>query len=617
MSSADRISKPTGGAISRIDTRCPQIGVVKQTGDSENMGRLRVWIKGSNTLENDPSGWITCSYASPFAGASDPEELGNNVGNASETQTSYGFWAVPPDLNNEVLVMFVNGDIRKAYWVAGIFQKDMNNMVPGIPSGASYQSGNFGNQALPTSEYNKLGNNPTIRPYYQTLAEGLNTQGLLSDTLRGSGNSGARRESPSAVYGMLTPGGNQFVMDDAVGGELIRLRTASGAQILISEAEGHVYAISRDGKSWGELNVDGNVDFYAGANCSFHALGDFNITAGGNVNIDAAGDINLKSGGSISALSAGNLNLTSQKNTTLYVNGRFVQTFIGPTQRWQTNGVYNVGDNYTHAGFTNNTKPKAITPKTYQQSVKNNANQEVPALRVTSRIPDREPWPLHAVHENVAPQGQEGDYVVSTGNVVPDAVQPLPVVGSPTKGMKQGVYTPQGYDKNQKPVYSFAGTSNEILPVDKLVTSQQGVNFIAGQEGFVPTPYNDAGKKAIGYGHNIIPSDPANVKTGPISIDTGLQVLATDLKKAEQTIKKYVKVSLSQSQFDALVSFIFNVGGGNFASSTLLKKLNAGDYADVPTQMMRWCHSQGKVLPVLLKRRRLEGLMFSTPVATS
>ncbi len=66
-----------------------------------------------------------------------------------------------------------------------------------------------------------------------------------------------------------------------------------------------------------------------------------------------------------------------------------------------------------------------------------------------------------------------------------------------------------------------------------------------------------------------------------------------------------------------MVDFIYNVGVGNFAKSTLLSELNQGNYADVPNQMTRWNKSQGKVLAVLTKRRRLEGLLFATPAATS
>jgi lysozyme len=621
MSSANRVVNPKGGALKRFDTNTPQIGVIKEVVDSENMGRYKVWIKGSNTLETDPSGWITCSYASPFAGASDIESLGNNIQNPVETQTSYGFWATPPDLNNEVIVVFINGDMRQAYWVACIWQKDMNNMVPGIPASNSYQSSQFGNTAIPTSEYNKTGNVNTIRPYYQTLTEGLQTQGLLTDPLRGAATSGARRDSPSQVVGILTPGGNQFVMDDGDGSQLIRLRTPSGAQILISETDGHVYAISRDGASWMELNVDGNIDFYAGSGFNVHAVGNINFNAGGNINFNSGGDVNVNSSGNLNIQAAKTLNLVSMQSASLHVGGQYTQTFIGDIQKWQTSGRRTISDNFPHPGITNNTQPKTESPSTSQQSIQNSAGQEVPTTTVCDRVPDHEPWPLHAAAAIDTPPPVEGTYATSVGNTIPDAVKPLPVMGSPTKGMKQGVYIPQGYDKNQNPVYSYSGQTNQLSPVSQLVTSAAGLQFIADQEGFSPIVYSDVGKRAIGFGHDIIASDPAYVQSGPLSKEQALVILGQDVKKAENAIKKNIKVPLTQYQFDALVDFVYNAGPGSISGTKVAKALNAGDFSQVPNLLMQWVHAHVKgklvVLPVLVKRRRLEALTFSTPVPTS
>ena len=70
-------------------------------------------------------------------------------------------------------------------------------------------------------------------------------------------------------------------------------------------------------------------------------------------------------------------------------------------------------------------------------------------------------------------------------------------------------------------------------------------------------------------------------------------------------------MALTQPQFDALVSFVFNVGGGNFQTSTLLKELNAGHVAAVPGQLARWNTAGGQVLQGLVNRRRAEGELFS------
>lgn len=620
MSGANRISNPTRGSLSRIDTGKLQIGIVKETGDSEATGRLKVWIKGSNTLESDPTGWITCGYASPFAGATDPAVLGGALQSFTDTQTSYGIWAVPPDTGNEVIVCFINGDIRKAYWIACLYQKDMNYMIPGIPEGASFQSAAAGGNALPVAEYNKLGNTADQRPAYSPLAEGLAAQGLLGDELRGAGSSGARRESPSAVFGWLTPGGNQLILDDGQGSELIRLRTKSGAQLLISETSGHIYAISRDGNSWFELNNDGNVDIYAGAGFSVNAIGDINFKTAGNLNIDAA-NVNIKTSQDTSINVGGNINQTSVGDTNVQVGKRYATAYMGDIKTFTPAGTFkNYYDTLptTYTNIVENSPAPQKHAPSLQESLRNSAGQETPVQTITTRTPDHEPWAPHAAAVVGTREKVElGTSRASQGSISERPAAPLTVVGSPTPGLEPGVYLPKGYDKNEKPVYEYSGTTTALTDTNQLVTSDEGLQFIARQEGFSSRKYRDAAGFSIGYGHYIIPSDPPSIQNGPISQEVGLQLLRQDVKKAENAVRKYITVKLTQSQFDALVDFTFNCGGGALQGSTLRRKLNAGDYSSVPTELSKWNKSQGKVLPVLIKRRREEALLFARPAQTA
>ena len=85
-----------------------------------------------------------------------------------------------------------------------------------------------------------------------------------------------------------------------------------------------------------------------------------------------------------------------------------------------------------------------------------------------------------------------------------------------------------------------------------------------------------------------------------------LDLLSQDVNPAENTVNTNVKVPLNQNQFDALVSFTFNVGGGAFKGSTLLKVLNQKQYTQVPTQLLRWTRAGGKVVQGLLNRRQNE-----------
>lgn len=145
--------------------------------------------------------------------------------------------------------------------------------------------------------------------------------------------------------------------------------------------------------------------------------------------------------------------------------------------------------------------------------------------------------------------------------------------------------------------------------------SEDGVRFIGKQEGYVPNLYNDpAGHCTIGYGHlvhhgNCNGSEPEEFLNG-ISEDRGLELLMNDAAVAAGEVNKSVTVSLEQYQFDALMSFTFNVGTGAFRTSTLLKRLNAGEYDAVPSEMNRWVKGGGGTLPVLVNRRKAEGALF-------
>jgi lysozyme len=86
--------------------------------------------------------------------------------------------------------------------------------------------------------------------------------------------------------------------------------------------------------------------------------------------------------------------------------------------------------------------------------------------------------------------------------------------------------------------------------------------------------------------------------------------LTIDLEKFESAVSRNVKVALTQNQFDALVSFTYNLGEGNLRSSTLLKLLNVGDYNGAAAQFLRWDKQAGKPLPGLTKRRHQESLLF-------
>ena len=137
-------------------------------------------------------------------------------------------------------------------------------------------------------------------------------------------------------------------------------------------------------------------------------------------------------------------------------------------------------------------------------------------------------------------------------------------------------------------------------------TSQYGIDLIKHFEGCELKAYKcPAGVWTIGYGHTkgVEPGDEW-------SEDHANHMLEVELEEYEGYVNKYVTAPLGQNQFDALVSWTYNLGGGNLSASTMLKVLNAGEYDEVPNQMLRWNKAGGKVLEGLTRRRQAEGDMF-------
>ena len=137
-------------------------------------------------------------------------------------------------------------------------------------------------------------------------------------------------------------------------------------------------------------------------------------------------------------------------------------------------------------------------------------------------------------------------------------------------------------------------------------TSAEGLALIKKFEGLELEAYKcAAGVLTIGYGHT------AGVQEGDVwSEAQANEQLEIDMEEYAGYINDLVSCPLSQNQFDALVSWVYNLGPANLKASTLLKKLNAGDYADVPHQIKRWNKAGGKVLEGLIRRREAEALLF-------
>jgi len=138
--------------------------------------------------------------------------------------------------------------------------------------------------------------------------------------------------------------------------------------------------------------------------------------------------------------------------------------------------------------------------------------------------------------------------------------------------------------------------------------SQGGLdNLLKKFEGCKLKAYKcPAGIWTLGFGHTTAAGEPTVTEGLVITQAEAEAILKRDLVKYEKGVMDLVKVQLTQHQFDVLVDFAYNAGVGNLKTSTLLKKVNAGDFDAVPTELMKWTKGGGKELPGLVRRRRAE-----------
>ena len=331
----------------------PYVGTIKFTDDPLRQGRLGVNIP-ELSLTNDPGpdDCIWCQYLSPFYGAKSVEATNKSAPDDYKlTQHSYGMWFVPPDIDTEVLVIFAKGELSKknAFWIGCVQQPLTNQQVPGygastftelasdrstarergITANASGQTQDYGTDLLPVGERNRRliegavsaeSANSFRYPVNRILADQMSAQGLIQDPVRGTTTSSAKREAPSQVFGINTPGriredsrslnigpggapvrpdrnpGHSFVMDDGAedgSNQLTRLRTASGHQILMHDTEGTVYIANGSGKAFIEMERDGTVSVFSDGGINMRTKQDFNLHSDRHVNFHAKGSLNF------------------------------------------------------------------------------------------------------------------------------------------------------------------------------------------------------------------------------------------------------------------------------------------------------------------------------------
>jgi len=323
--------------------------VIVRPKDATHSGRLTVFIPSLAKDRDDPSGYYNAYWSSPFAGSTPSNKVGENIYDYAQTQKTYGMWMVPPDAGNYVLVVFADGKKKFPVVIGCMFPDQLQYMVPGNAVGNTYGV----DKKLPVAEKNRREvdldhGNQARRPINPHVTKTILDQGLINDKIRGLSFASARRESPSRVFGILTPGpevpnkdtgkldgtnrlpGHSIVLDDgdSVGdNKNIRLRTGGGHQILMDDSTGILYVINKSGTAWIELSNDGDINLYAEKDFNMRARGNVNIRSDKNLNLEANTSINVNVGDYETADSnsdedgnvRGNLNI-NVGNTTSWLN---------------------------------------------------------------------------------------------------------------------------------------------------------------------------------------------------------------------------------------------------------------------------------------------------------
>jgi len=445
----------------------PYIGIVVNNVDNTRSGRLQVWIEqfgatdvdGSPNL-TDPTTWRTVRYITPFYGAT-KQSGANGVGTYPGNRNSYGMWFTPPELGTRVLCFFVSGDPSVGgYYVGCIPEDGITHMIPAIGASSNFSTNNASQkQALngvsqaPVTEINDINSKITDNPRFfdqtkpvQSVVEGiLYQQGLNKDPIRGPIKSSSQRESPSNCYGISTPGkpiyqggysdktlraaiekgqvklqdiavigrqgGHTFVMDDGdIDGNdtLIRIRTAKGHQITMSDDGDSFYITHANGQTWMEFGKAGTVDVYSTNSINLRTQGILNLHADKGINMYSGGAIRIKSKKTSMIESGESLMLGSEKYTLLSskgsvgINSTGTLALEGKSSSWKSQSILNFAANLINLNGAQ-TIPVAKMPTVapYTLADVNYVEGQGWTVKpgtletIVTRAPTHEPYPYH------------------------------------------------------------------------------------------------------------------------------------------------------------------------------------------------------------------------------
>ena len=336
-------SKPGAGGGSTLEY--PVIGVVKDNIDPTRSGKIRVQLEGATNGQSDNGdGWKTVQYLSTYFGMVKPTAGQSGTGDYVSNPSAYGQWQSPPDIGTKVLCIFAEADPSRGFYIGAIPEPEALQMIPAIgcsdnvvPNEGEAQ-GLAGAARLPVTSINtnnKAQSDSTNyldapKPVHSYTASIMSQQGIIRDPIRGPISSSASREAVSRVgWGVATPGrpimeggyndenlpenldsknqeqlkvtarrgGHSIVMDDGdiIGrDQLIRIRTALGHQIMMSDDGQTLMILHSNGQSYVELGKEGTVDIFSTNSFNVRTQGDINFHADQHINFHASENMNIQ-----------------------------------------------------------------------------------------------------------------------------------------------------------------------------------------------------------------------------------------------------------------------------------------------------------------------------------
>ena len=297
-------------------------GVVVDTNDPQQMGRVKVWIPAIDGDNYDIVSLPWATYLSPLAGQTRDYPSGPN---STQTQGfhSYGFWAVPKS-GALVVVGLLYDDPNRRVYMGSYFRDHGNRSLPigrnkpeiaqapvsdtfsPVEPQTTNLNAQFRNQ-LSASEAKTRG--AYERQVAQDKTDKDGTEGYQSDLVVPKDEKGVPQFDPQ-TYVLTTPGRHSLIFQDNPENGRVRIKTAAGHQIILDDANERIYVSTCRGNSWFEMDQDGRIHVYGADSISFSTGGDFNVTAVGNFNVSAGGDVNIQAAGVGRFASCGSMNLS-------------------------------------------------------------------------------------------------------------------------------------------------------------------------------------------------------------------------------------------------------------------------------------------------------------------